>query len=116
MGFCDLGQMSEQCRPDAAQVVLMSDNDPDVSERSGRRDDHVVRYTNELGSHRMRRERTADVQAQVSCADELVEINRVQREEAEVAVMVGEVLMKCHNGLGVVGARRRNDTSRPSSS
>ena len=30
-------------------------------------------------------------------------MNRMQREEAEVAIMIAEVLMECQNGFGVVG-------------
>src|SRR5271170_6727907 len=37
-------------------------------------------------------------------ANELVEMNGMQSEEAVVAIMIGEALMECHNGLGIVGA------------
>ena len=91
MSFCDLGQMSEQRRSDAAHVVLMSDNDPDVS--SGRViGDRVIRYTNELV--RIECAESALPTCRLGhLANELVETNLVQREEAEVSIMVGEVFM-----------------------
>jgi hypothetical protein len=36
--------------------------------------------------------------------DQFVQPHRLLRAEAEVSVMVGDVLMESHNGLGVVGA------------
>ena len=96
----DLGQTFEQGRSHAKRMIFMSDHHPDLS-NFRILTDGVVCYT--------------DQPVGVECAksispmcrlnqlgNELVKINRVQREEPEVSIMVGEVLMECQSGLGVV--------------
>jgi hypothetical protein len=95
--------MFEQRRSDAKRMILISDHNRDIS--SGRvSGDRIVRYTNEPApiesAQSVLPNRRLD-----ELANELLEMGWMQREEAEVPIMIAEVLMKCDNGFGVIGVK-----------
>jgi hypothetical protein len=97
----DLGQMSEQGRSHAKRMIFMSDHHRDFSNFRVLKDDRVVCYTDQPVG--VERAKSVSPKCRLGhLADELVEINWVHREEPEVPILVGEVLMECQSGLGVV--------------
>ena len=64
--------------------------------------DRVVRYTDKSVSIECS-ESTLPIPRLDQPANELVEMNGIQREIAAVAITVGEVSMKRHDGIGIVG-------------
>ena len=66
--------------------------------------DRVVRYTNKLVSIECSKSALPIFRLDQP-ANELVELNRIQSEEAVVAIMIGEVSMKRHDGVGIVGTQ-----------
>jgi hypothetical protein len=74
--------------------------------------DRVTRYTNKSVPIE-RAESVLPVCGLDQLANELIEMTRMQREEAEVAIMIGEALMECQNGFGIVGteAAQRHEPS-----
>lgn len=95
------GQTFEQGRSHATQMVFTSDHYRDVS--SARVfGDRVTRQTNKSVPIE-RAQSVLPVCSLDQLANELLEMNRMQREEAEVAIMIGEPLMECQNGFGIVG-------------
>jgi hypothetical protein len=74
--------------------------------------DCVIRYTNESVSCKCAKSALSTPRFD-HLANELVETNGVQREEAIVAIVIGEALRKYRNGLGIVGAEapQRNEAA-----
>ena len=66
--------------------------------------DRVVRYTNKLVSIECSKSALPIFRLDQP-ANELVELNRIQSEEAVVAIMIGEVSMKRHDGFGIVSTQ-----------
>jgi hypothetical protein len=96
----DLGQLFDQGRSHAERMIFMSDQNPDFSNFRVLRDDRIVCYTDQsVGVERA--ESVPPMCRLGHFANELVEIHRVQREEPEVSIMIGEVLVECQSGLGV---------------
>jgi hypothetical protein len=108
----DLGQVFEQGRPHAKRMIFMRDHYRDFSLSRVVADDRVVRYTDQPVGVECA-ESVLPLCRLDQLANEFVKLDRVQREESVVAIMIGEVLMKCHNGLGIVGteATQRHDPS-----
>ena len=103
MSASDPGQVFEQGRSHAKRMIFMSDHYRDFSNLRVLRDDHVVCYTDQPVA--VERANSAPPMCRLGhLANELVEIDCVQREEAKVPIIVAEMLVECQSGLGVVGA------------
>src|SRR5271166_6458767 len=98
----DLGQMFEQGRSHANPMIFMGDHYRDFSNFRVVTDDRVMCYTDQQPVGVECAESALPICRLGQLANELVEIDWVQREEAEVSIMVAEELMECQSGLGVV--------------
>ena len=112
IGSSDLGQMFEQGRSHAKRMIFMGNHYRDFSRSRVVADDHVVRYTDQPVAIECA-ESALPMRRLDQLANELVEMDRMQREESIVAIMIGEMLMKCHNGVDIVGteATQRHEPS-----
>ena len=78
-------------------MILMRNQNRDISNGRIIRD-RIVRYTNEAVPIESAQS-ILPIRRLDELADELVEMGRIQREEAEVPIMIAEMLMKCGDGL-----------------
>src|ERR1700758_495274 len=93
-------------------MILMGDHYRELGSFRVVLDEHIVRHTDQpVRVECAQSAQPAGLLRQVT--DEFLQWRRPQREEAEVSIMVGKVLMECHNGLGVLGAQttHRHDAS-----
>jgi hypothetical protein len=112
MSASDPGQMFEQGRSHAERMVFMGDHDRELSSFRVFADEHVVSHTDQpVGIKRA--ESAEPIGRLGQPANEFLQLHRLQREEAKVAIMVGEVLMQPRDGLGIVDteATQRHDPS-----
>jgi hypothetical protein len=101
MSASDSGQMFEQGRSHAKRMIFMGNYYRDFSSSRVVADD-VVRYTDQPAGVECA-ECVSPVCRLGQLANDFVKLDRLQREESVVAIMLGQVLMERDNGLGILG-------------
>ena len=103
MSSSDPGQMFEQGCSHAKRMIFVGNHYRDFSNSRFVTDDYVVRYTDQpIGVECA--ESAPPMYRLDQLANEFVKLDRLHRKESIVAVIIAQVLMECHHGLGVVGA------------
>ena len=107
----DLSQLSEQGRSHAKRMIFMGNHYRDFSSFRVVADD-VVRYTDQPAGVECAKS-VSPMCRLGQLANDFVKLDRLQREESVVAVMIGQVLMERHNSLGILGteATQRHESS-----
>ena len=103
MSASDPGQMFEQGRSHAKRVIFMGDRNRDFSSFRIVVDDDVVCHSDQPVGVECT-ESVLPLCRLGHLADQSVEINLVQREEAEISIVIAQVSVERHNGLGIVSA------------
>src|SRR5277367_3008998 len=98
MSASDPGQLFEQGRSHAKRVIFMGDRNRDFSSLRIVMADHVVGHSDQPVGVECTKS-ILPICRLGHLTNELVEINSVHREEAEISIVIAQVSVERHNGL-----------------